>query len=342
VPPQGILPICALLSRLLPGETHADRLLILACSLRSRCKRRDTHRHRSGAYSTANFWNHHDLENFMAGYWKSPDLTFFGTHKTSGWQATLDRYRKTYQGERPTRWASWNSPICRSSTCSGRGVCSRQVKLTLSRWQDAARIVHPRVSPVSRRMEDRARPHFAGTVNRPTGARGRNFQPSPGGLCHGKRFIFEQEVSDKGQVTNLGRRFESVPIDPTYCRTVFEACDCAVVSSRGGPINFTSVPSFHDSHARNRRCAEKERLATGLVPIRLVCSGVAVRPEASWCLQSPAERPAPALVCAQTSIFDHFKVERTSEECERFIIIPMTNTTWPNVCLIVSPRLRGG
>jgi len=45
------------------------------------------------------FWNHHDLENFMAGYWKSPDLTFFGTHKTSGWQATLDRYRKTYQGE---------------------------------------------------------------------------------------------------------------------------------------------------------------------------------------------------------------------------------------------------
>lgn len=42
-------------------------------------------------------WNHHDLESFMSGYWKSPDLTFFSTQRTSGWQATLDKYRKTYQ-----------------------------------------------------------------------------------------------------------------------------------------------------------------------------------------------------------------------------------------------------
>ena len=44
-------------------------------------------------------WNRHDLEAFMAGYWKSPDLTFFGSRKTSGWQATLERYRKSYQSE---------------------------------------------------------------------------------------------------------------------------------------------------------------------------------------------------------------------------------------------------
>lgn len=44
-------------------------------------------------------WNRHDLEAFMTGYWNSPDLTFFGMHKTSGWRATLDRYRQTYQGE---------------------------------------------------------------------------------------------------------------------------------------------------------------------------------------------------------------------------------------------------
>jgi beta-aspartyl-peptidase (threonine type) len=44
-------------------------------------------------------WNHRDLEGFMSGYWNSPELTFFSTSKTSGWQATLDRYRKTYQGE---------------------------------------------------------------------------------------------------------------------------------------------------------------------------------------------------------------------------------------------------
>jgi ketosteroid isomerase-like protein len=44
-------------------------------------------------------WNRHDLEAFMAGYWNSPELTFFGAKTTSGWQATLDRYRKSYQGE---------------------------------------------------------------------------------------------------------------------------------------------------------------------------------------------------------------------------------------------------
>lgn len=45
-------------------------------------------------------WNRHDLEGFMAGYWNSPQLTFFsGAKETSGWQATLERYRKTYQSE---------------------------------------------------------------------------------------------------------------------------------------------------------------------------------------------------------------------------------------------------
>jgi ketosteroid isomerase-like protein len=42
-------------------------------------------------------WNHHDLDAFMSGYWNSPDLTFFsGAKRTSGWQATLDRYKATY------------------------------------------------------------------------------------------------------------------------------------------------------------------------------------------------------------------------------------------------------
>jgi ketosteroid isomerase-like protein len=44
-----------------------------------------------------NAWNHHDLEGFMAGYWNSPELTFFSdARETSGWQATLDRYRARY------------------------------------------------------------------------------------------------------------------------------------------------------------------------------------------------------------------------------------------------------
>jgi ketosteroid isomerase-like protein len=45
-------------------------------------------------------WNHHDLEGFMAGYWKSPDLTFFsGATETQGWEPTLERYRRSYQAE---------------------------------------------------------------------------------------------------------------------------------------------------------------------------------------------------------------------------------------------------
>ena len=45
-------------------------------------------------------WNRHDLEGFMTGYWKSPELTFFsGGAETHGWQATLERYRQRYQSE---------------------------------------------------------------------------------------------------------------------------------------------------------------------------------------------------------------------------------------------------
>jgi ketosteroid isomerase-like protein len=43
-------------------------------------------------------WNRGDLEAFMSGYWNSPELTFFsGAHESKGWQAALDRYKKSYQ-----------------------------------------------------------------------------------------------------------------------------------------------------------------------------------------------------------------------------------------------------
>jgi len=45
-------------------------------------------------------WNRGDLESFMAGYWRSPDLMFCsGATVTKGWDATLERYRKRYQAE---------------------------------------------------------------------------------------------------------------------------------------------------------------------------------------------------------------------------------------------------
>ncbi len=45
-------------------------------------------------------WNAGKLEEFMDGYWRSPALTFFsGGRRLTGWEATLERYRKTYQAE---------------------------------------------------------------------------------------------------------------------------------------------------------------------------------------------------------------------------------------------------
>ncbi|HZT80911.1 MAG TPA: nuclear transport factor 2 family protein [Gemmataceae bacterium] len=45
-------------------------------------------------------WNAGKLEDFMAGYWQSDELTFYsGKTLTKGWNATLERYRKKYQGE---------------------------------------------------------------------------------------------------------------------------------------------------------------------------------------------------------------------------------------------------
>jgi ketosteroid isomerase-like protein len=43
-------------------------------------------------------WNRHDLDGFMAGYWNSPDLTFFSdARERDSWQTTMDRYRTNYQ-----------------------------------------------------------------------------------------------------------------------------------------------------------------------------------------------------------------------------------------------------
>jgi len=43
-------------------------------------------------------WNRGDLEDFMQGYWRSPNLTFFsGGTTVSGWEETLVRYRNRYQ-----------------------------------------------------------------------------------------------------------------------------------------------------------------------------------------------------------------------------------------------------
>jgi ketosteroid isomerase-like protein len=45
-------------------------------------------------------WNRGDVDNFMSGYWHSPDVRFVSGDKiTRGWNETLIRYRMRY----PTR-----------------------------------------------------------------------------------------------------------------------------------------------------------------------------------------------------------------------------------------------
>jgi ketosteroid isomerase-like protein len=48
----------------------------------------------------ATAWNKGDLQAFMHGYLKSKELTFYsGRDKKLGWDETLERYKKRYQGE---------------------------------------------------------------------------------------------------------------------------------------------------------------------------------------------------------------------------------------------------
>jgi|SRR4051812_32226939 len=43
-------------------------------------------------------WNRADLDGYMAGYWKSPDLTFFSNaNESHGWDQTLEHYRQKYK-----------------------------------------------------------------------------------------------------------------------------------------------------------------------------------------------------------------------------------------------------
>jgi beta-aspartyl-peptidase (threonine type) len=45
-------------------------------------------------------WNRQDIEGFMAYYWNSPEFTFqSGANRLRGWNALLERYKKSYSGD---------------------------------------------------------------------------------------------------------------------------------------------------------------------------------------------------------------------------------------------------
>lgn len=46
-------------------------------------------------------WNHHDIQGFMAHYWKSEEFTFqSGDQRLYGWEELLKRYQTSYAGEK--------------------------------------------------------------------------------------------------------------------------------------------------------------------------------------------------------------------------------------------------
>ncbi len=46
-------------------------------------------------------WNAHDIEGFMADYWKSENMTFqSGNNRLKGWETLLTRYKTNYAGEK--------------------------------------------------------------------------------------------------------------------------------------------------------------------------------------------------------------------------------------------------
>lgn len=48
-------------------------------------------------------WTQHDLEGYMAGYWKNDSLKFFGSRGlTYGWDSTLANYKKSYPSKAET------------------------------------------------------------------------------------------------------------------------------------------------------------------------------------------------------------------------------------------------
>jgi beta-aspartyl-peptidase (threonine type) len=78
--------------------------LLLACAGTSLAAEPSTSDTRAGVRAVLDAqveaWNRGDLEGFMAGYWRSPELVFCsGATVTKGWDATIERYRKRYQAE---------------------------------------------------------------------------------------------------------------------------------------------------------------------------------------------------------------------------------------------------
>ncbi len=73
-------------------------------------------------------WNRGDIEGFMETYWKSPQTAYLGSRGVNrGWQAVLDRYRRTY----PDRKAMGKTTFSDLEVT----MLSPESALVVGRWQ---------------------------------------------------------------------------------------------------------------------------------------------------------------------------------------------------------------
>ena len=130
-------------------------------------------------------WNHHDLEGFMAGYWKSPDLTFF-SGRLLRLRAGSRPWSVTGAATRAEGHAMGTlsfSDLQIESLGADAAIRARQVSAGDAGRQAAARGFYAHLPQVSRGLADRSRSHLLGveealggrkfTAENQTGARRR-------------------------------------------------------------------------------------------------------------------------------------------------------------------------
>ncbi len=104
-------------------------------------------------------WNSGNIEGFMQGYWKSPELKFVsGDNVTKGWQPTLDRYKKSYDSRAKMGTLTFsdlditilskNSAVVLGNWALQREKDNPKGKFTLifRKFKDGWRIVHDHTS----------------------------------------------------------------------------------------------------------------------------------------------------------------------------------------------------
>lgn len=73
-------------------------------------------------------WNRGDIEGFMDGYERSPDIVFIsGDSVTHGWQTVLDRYKKGYDTREKMGTLSFSDLDVK--------VISKDAAVVIGRWQ---------------------------------------------------------------------------------------------------------------------------------------------------------------------------------------------------------------